>query len=375
MLKNENGRIIRFLIEFFLLVLFILGIAVGAIFLIAPYLGYEVKITGDSPSEIEMVVYRKKANDNKYNDEPIDIYIQNDLSLDDENLSNSVYTENDYFYNQLDEYGKHIYEKIIANSENLKSGDFVIKFNSEFSDLLSRGGDEQLKTAYKNAVDCIRYDRMELFYIDFTKMYLKIETTTRGNNVSYNVYIEKGKEDLNYYIDGIENRQQLEQILETIEQKRSEILLNTSGSNYQKILQVHDFLVNNLSYDETYERANNDNLIGVFLDGNVVCEGYAKAFKYLLDGLEIPCILVIGDAVNSVGENEKHMWNYVQINDGWYAVDVTWDDPILVGKSTLSDESRYRYFCREADFNNNHFSDGAISVNGTEFIYPELVGN
>ncbi|MBR2858443.1 hypothetical protein IKE96_04655, partial [bacterium] len=304
-----------------------------------------------------------------------DIYIQNDLSLDDENLSNSVYTENDYFYNQLDEYGKHIYEKIIANSENLKSGDFVIKFNSEFSDLLSRGGDEQLKTAYKNAVDCIRYDRMELFYIDFTKMYLKIETTTRGNNVSYNVYIEKGKEDLNYYIDGIENRQQLEQILETIEQKRSEILLNTSGSNYQKILQVHDFLVNNLSYDETYERANNDNLIGVFLDGNVVCEGYAKAFKYLLDGLEIPCILVIGDAVNSVGENEKHMWNYVQINDGWYAVDVTWDDPILVGKSTLSDESRYRYFCREADFNNNHFSDGAISVNGTEFIYPELVGN
>lgn len=148
---------------------------------------------------------------------------------------------------------------------------------------------------------------------------------------------------------------------------------NVSGTNYQKTLQIHDFLIDNLAYDETYSRANNDNLIGVFYDGNVVCEGYAKAFKYLLDGLEIPCILVIGDAVNSVGTSEKHMWNYVKINDEWYAVDVTWDDPILVGAATLSDESRYRYFCRKSDFKNNHFSDGVISVNGTEFMYPKLV--
>ena len=69
------------------------------------------------------------------------------------------------------------------------------------------------------------------------------------------------------------------------------------------------------------------------------------------------------------------MWNYVQINDKWYAVDVTWDDPILIGKATLSDESRYKYFCRKSDFNDNHYSDGVISVNGTKFIYPDLVEN
>ena len=60
---------------------------------------------------------------------------------------------------------------------------------------------------------------------------------------------------------------------------------------------------------------------------NVVCEGYAKAFKYLCDQSEfdgdIRCITVTG-TMSVDGKGERHMWNVVHMNDGCnYLVDVT----------------------------------------------------
>ena len=61
-----------------------------------------------------------------------------------------------------------------------------------------------------------------------------------------------------------------------------------------------------------------------------VCEGYARALKVLCDAENIPCVLVDGVASSRVGHSEAHMWNYVQMgNENWYAVDVTWNDPVV----------------------------------------------
>ena len=361
MLKKEDGKIISLIFE--LLMIFLI------IFLVLLLVFYFFDIDIDNiVVDGFSIKYLKNTDDEK----SIDDYIKNDLSLDDENINIPAKTENEFFYNQLDEYGKIIYNKIVSNSDNLVSGDYVINFDNEFNSLLDNNGDEILKTSYKNAVDCIRYDRLDLFYIDFTKMYLKIETTTRGTSRSYRVFIEKGSDYENYFISGIENQDELFNIINSLNEKRDTILNNVSGTGYQKIMQIHNYLIDNLEYDQTNRAKNNDNIIGALIDGNVVCEGYAKTFKYLLDYLQIPCILVIGDAENSAGNNEKHMWNYVFINDEWYGVDVTWDDPIISGDGKLSNESRYKYFCKKSDFNDNHFSKGVISINGTEFEYPEL---
>lgn len=59
----------------------------------------------------------------------------------------------------------------------------------------------------------------------------------------------------------------------------------------------------------------------VGVDGPV-CEGYARAFNVLCDRVGIPCVLVEGE-----GNDMPHMWNYVQIGEAWYAVDVTFNDP------------------------------------------------
>lgn len=72
-----------------------------------------------------------------------------------------------------------------------------------------------------------------------------------------------------------------------------------------------------------------------------VCEGYSRAFKILCDKLDIPCILAVGYARSAVNAKpEDHMWNELKMDDGqWYAVDVTWNDPVRGADTAL--ESGY----------------------------------
>jgi len=51
-----------------------------------------------------------------------------------------------------------------------------------------------------------------------------------------------------------------------------------------------------------------------------VCETYSKTYMYLCMVNGVECLFVSGDA------GGPHAWNYVKLEDGWYAVDVTWDD-------------------------------------------------
>ena len=115
-----------------------------------------------------------------------------------------------------------------------------------------------------------------------------------------------------------------------------------------------------------------------------VCEGYARAFKVLCDTVGIPCVLVDGEATGSANESaEAHMWNYVQVENNWYAVDVTWNDPkyvyngtaqggavsggetekwFLLGENTIVEEDS-NYTFRES-----HLVSNTVSQNGVAFV-------
>ena len=72
---------------------------------------------------------------------------------------------------------------------------------------------------------------------------------------------------------------------------------------------VHDYLVDNINYDTSLSNQNIYNIYGALINRKCVCEGYARAFKYLLDELNIPCVMVIVTGTNSQGETENHAWN------------------------------------------------------------------
>ncbi len=82
--------------------------------------------------------------------------------------------------------------------------------------------------------------------------------------------------------------------------------------------------------------------------------------------------MVIG--INSSGQIEAHAWNYVQMDDGqWYAIDVTWDDPIIIGDGVPGKDIKYKYFLRGSDaFFKNHTENGDVSRTGQSFKYKKL---
>ena len=290
------------------------------------------------------------------------------------NVDYSNVTVDKYFYNQLEEPSKTIYKAFESNKENMKSGTYRIDFGNGFSNILNQAnGSDLLGKYYQSAIEAYTYDNPEIFYLSPNKMYLNIETTTIGSNVTYNVFINNGNEN-NYFIDEFTSQGQVESAINQIEQTKNQILQNRSENTYDNIKMVHDYLVENIEYDTTISQSNIYNVYGALVNGRAVCEGYARSFKYLMDELGIPCTLVIGTGTNSQGETENHAWNYVQLNGNWYAIDCTWDDPVS-STGYVSQNSKYRYFLKGSnDFSKDHKPSGQFTEGGKVFSYPEISG-
>lgn len=280
---------------------------------------------------------------------------------------------NKYFYNQLDDYSKIIYNAMEKNKENMKKGTYEINLGTAFSSLLKKSdGQELLGDYYQSAIEAYTYDNPDVFYIEFGKLYLNIETTTKGKNTTYKVFINSGDEQ-NYLTKEFSSKESIDVAINGIEKIRSYFVQNKKSDIYANIKLVHDYLVDSIEYDQSISKENIYNIYGALINKECVCEGYAKAFKYLMDSVDIPCVIVIGKAINTYGNTENHAWNYVQLNNTWYAVDCTWDDPILIGGGFLTNSSKYKYFLKgEKEFNESHLPNGQFTENGKVFTFPNL---
>ena len=204
-------------------------------------------------------------------------------------------------------------------------------------------------------------------------MFINIEKTTKLTSVKYNVYIDNGNK-VNYLADGFNTKEDIEEYQVKIEKVRDYILENVKDkSDYDKIRLIHDYLRDTIDYDSTISKNNIYDIYGALVNKVCVCEGYAKAFQYLMNQAEIENAIVIGIGTNSNGKTENHAWNYVKLAGNWYAVDVTWDDPIIVGGGKLSNKSRYQYFLKGSEtMSKNHTESKTFTTGGQEFTYPVL---
>lgn len=278
-----------------------------------------------------------------------------------------------YFFNQLSEESKTIYRALESNRENMKTGTYRIDLGDIFSDLLSmEDGQKTLGDYYQSAIEAYTYDNPDIFYLSPNKMYLNIEKTTSIFKTTYKVYIDNGQEN-NYLVDGFQSKQYVDEAINKIENVKNSIISNKTGNTYNDIKMVHDYLVDNIEYDTSIARDNIYDVYGALVNGTCVCEGYARSFKYIMDNMGIPCVLVIGKATNSQGETENHAWNYVNINGTWYAIDTTWDDPVVLNGGKASTASRTKYFLKgSSTMNNDHVPSGQFTEGGKVFNYPVL---
>ena len=284
---------------------------------------------------------------------------------------NKIQVETDnFYYTQLDEYGKIIYDKLYKNIDKLKTGTYTAEFDTTFDELLHQeDGSDILNNSFQLAINALTFDNPELFYIDITKINLITEITTKTFSTTYRISI--GGNGKNYLSEDFTNLSQVNSEIANLENIKNNILGQTGEDTIENLKIVHDYLADTIEYDVDAGK-NVYNIYGALVNRKAVCEGYARAYKLILDELKIPCIIACGTAKNSSGKIESHAWNYVQIDGNWYAVDVTWDDPVIIGSGNVIEEYKYRYFLvGSEEFFKDHFEDGNIAAE-FKFDYPEL---
>ena len=369
-MKKENGFIK------FLLVLIVIALA-GIIMLFGYVMYNEFAGNGDVDFGNLQLIYPKienKESDNRINNTKA----TTDTKISGSTVGTQVLTKNEYqnkyLYSQLGENGKIIYEKLYENKENLKTGTYTIQFGNAFYDILSQeNGSDKLQEEYQTAIEAFTYDNPDVFYIDVTKMYINIETIQKIFSTKYNVYINSAK-DPTYLLDGFTSKEQIDQCESQVIAVKNQILNQIAGKNdIEKMRYIHDYLVDTIEYDQTFGEKNIYNIYGALVSKTCVCEGYAKASQYLLNEAGLENIIITGTATNSDGKTENHAWNYVNIDEKWYAIDTTWDDPIIVGGGKLTNTIRYRYFLKgSSTMNKNHFISTKFTSGGQDFEFPKL---
>ena len=102
-------------------------------------------------------------------------------------------------------------------------------------------------------------------------------------------------------------------------------------SVYEKEKYVHDYIINHCSYAEPTESPMANTIYGCLVEGKASCEGYSRAFQYIISSMNIDNRIVTGESASDGVNYVNHMWNYVVIDGRGYFVDLTWDDPRTEG--------------------------------------------
>lgn len=198
-----------------------------------------------------------------------------------------------FFYSKLDNNEKRIYDKILDGWLNYKESITITGFNG--------------KVDYKNIFRYIYDDHPELFYIDFNRvsvMHAPLATIVSMKTLYSATACEKIKKDISVVIEKV---------------------VNLCSNSLDKEKTIHDYLAQNVRYSSDVYSLEAHDVKGALLDGEAVCEGYARSFKLLCDAVEIPCIMIHGTATHSNGDSESHAWNIVRRRKNNYHVDVTWN--------------------------------------------------
>lgn len=114
--------------------------------------------------------------------------------------------------------------------------------------------------------------------------------------------------------------------------------INDTLNINDKIKVFHDYIVNNTKFDTTVE--NSDDRLnsasytayGLLVNHLAICGGYTDTMAIFLNMLNLPNYRIA---------TQEHVWNFINIDNNWLHLDVTWDDPVT---SDGSDMLMYDYY-------------------------------
>lgn len=193
-----------------------------------------------------------------------------------------------YHYSLLNKSEKELYTRIL---------DAVSRQSPEIQDV--GNSDPMIEKVFQYVL----LDNPELFYVSTSYSFI---TNTR-NNVPFRYDLRFNYEDP----DTAASRSR--EVVNAIRTLLDSI--KNPQSIYDIVKGVYEYLARNVTYDERYS---DQSLYSVLVRKRGVCAGFAKAFNYIMNLAEIPCITVTGYL-----DGARHSWNMVQLDGRWYHVDAT----------------------------------------------------
>lgn len=194
------------------------------------------------------------------------------------------------YYQMIDQKGQHLYRQIFANATVMNAA-FVPIEAVPVSEL-------------KNVVMAVYNDHPELFWL----------------NTVFTCKYDQNKICAELELEFNMTKEELAEASTEFYNMTNGLLTQVEhlGTPYEKERRLHDILIEKIEYEKGADK--NQSAYSALVEGKSVCAGYARAYQYLLQRLGIPCYYCTGYA------GTDHAWNIVAMDDGYYNVDVTWDD-------------------------------------------------
>lgn len=207
-----------------------------------------------------------------------------------------------YYYNQLTDFEKKVYLLIAKNTEAFDDKMFIIKDKDiEYEDV---------SIHVNKANEFYRLDNPEVFYLKN-----KLEIATYESNI-YSV-IEIQISYLCSKEESIIMKSELEDVVQDIIDNNISDLM----TDYEKEKVIYDYILNNVIYFKYDDKENIPDIqhssYGALIQGSAVCDGFSKAFKMIMDEINVATILINGETT------DLHAWNIIFLDGDAYHIDVT----------------------------------------------------
>ena len=205
----------------------------------------------------------------------------------------------------------NIYYTVLNSGEKEFSFYCTDEYSECINDVDSLANNQKVLSTINNFVHPFNsFKHLETSYDDYGKITLKIEHNYTNSDIKL----------INAKVKEIEQE-----------------IWNSSMSNEDKIKEAHNYIINNSKYDK--DRSDNnivnyksDTAYGTLLEGYSLCGGYTDAMELFLEDMDIKSYKI---------SSENHVWNAVNLNNAWYHLDLTWDDPITTDGSDILE---YNFF-------------------------------
>lgn len=109
-------------------------------------------------------------------------------------------------------------------------------------------------------------------------------------------------------------------------------IITPAMSDVEKVKAIHDYVILNSTYSYNTNTSPHA-AYSILKEGKGVCSAYAMLTQRLLEEAGMEVRYVTGYT------SELHAWNLVKVDEEWYHLDTTWDDPTF--DASAGDQSNY----------------------------------